>query len=90
MYDTNKPAFLERDLVGLSVDSNWQVWVRYHGGEPVPMHAVGKGATGFTLELRSFSKILVASPMSQLILQPFFRFSYVSGFHLRHLASHPC
>ena len=48
MYDTNRPAFLERDLVGLSVDSNWQVWVRYRGGEPVPIHAVGKGATGFS------------------------------------------
>ena len=23
MYDTNRPAFLESDLVGLSVDSNW-------------------------------------------------------------------
>ena len=29
VYDTNRPAFLERDLVGLSVDSNWQVWVQY-------------------------------------------------------------
>ena len=47
MYDTNRPAFLERDLVGLSVDSNWQVWVRYRGGELVPIHAVGKGAMGF-------------------------------------------
>ena len=36
MYDTNRPAFLERDLVGLSVDSIWLVWVRYRGGEPVP------------------------------------------------------
>ena len=48
MYDTNRSAFLEKDLVGLSVDSNWQVWVRYHCGEPVPIHAVGKGATGFS------------------------------------------
>ena len=48
MYDTNRPAFLERDLVGLSVDNNWQVWVRYRGGEPVPIHAVRKGATGFS------------------------------------------
>ena len=24
MYDTNRSAFLERDLVGLSVDGNWQ------------------------------------------------------------------
>ena len=46
MYDTNRPAFLERGLVGLSVDSNWKVWVRYRG-EPVPVHAVGKGVTGF-------------------------------------------
>ena len=48
MYDSNRPAFLERDLVGLSVDSNWQVWVRYHGSEPVTIHAVGKGAIGFS------------------------------------------
>ena len=48
MYDTNRPAFLERDLVGLSVVGNWQVWVRYHGSEPVPIHTVGKGATGFS------------------------------------------
>ena len=48
MFDTNRPAFLERNLVGLSVDSNWQVWVRYRGGEPVPIHAVGKGAMGFS------------------------------------------
>ena len=37
----------------------------------------------------SFSYSSVASPTSQLILQPFFRFSYVTGFHLRHLASRP-
>ena len=47
MYDTKRPAFLERDLVGLSVDSNWQVWVRYCGGEPVPIHVVRRGAMGF-------------------------------------------
>ena len=23
VYDTDRPAFLERDLVGLSVNSNW-------------------------------------------------------------------
>ena len=28
VYDTNRPAFLERDLVGLDVNGNWQVWVR--------------------------------------------------------------
>ena len=48
MYDTNRPACLERDLVGLSVDGNWQVWIRYRGGEPVPIHTVRKGATGFS------------------------------------------
>ena len=47
MYDTNRPAFLERDLVVLSVYGNWQVWVRYRGGELVPIHTVGKGAMGF-------------------------------------------
>ena len=37
----------------------------------------------------SFSNPSVASPTSQLILLPFFRLSYVTGFHLRHLASRP-
>ena len=35
------------------------------------------------------SKPSVASPASQLILQPFFRFSYVQALHLIHLASRP-
>ena len=42
------------------------------------------------LRHNSFSNPSVASPASQLILQPFFRFSYVTGFHLCHLASRPC
>ena len=37
----------------------------------------------------SFTNPSVALPTSHLILQPFFRFSYVRGFHLRHLASRP-
>ena len=58
MYDTNRPAFLKRDLVGLSVDGNWQVWVRYRGGEPVSIHMAGKGATGFsTVESITFSAL---------------------------------
>ena len=48
MYDINRPAFLERYVVGLSVDGNWQFWVRYRGGEPVPIYTVGNGATGFS------------------------------------------
>ena len=42
------------------------------------------------LSHNSFSNPSVASPTSQLILQSFFRFSYVTGFHLRHLASRLC
>ena len=58
MYDTNRPAFVERDLVGLSVDGNWQVWVRYRGGELVPIHTVGKEATGFSnVESITFSAL---------------------------------
>ena len=58
MYDTNRLAFLERDLVGLSVDGNWQVWVQYRGCEPVPIHTVGKGATGFSnVESITFSAL---------------------------------
>ena len=48
MYDTNRPAFLERDLVGLCVNSNWQVWVRYCGGEVVSIHTVRKGTASFS------------------------------------------
>ena len=45
----------------------------------------------YNYELRSFSKLPVASPMSQLILQPFRHFTYVTAhspilplLHLRH------
>ena len=47
VYDTNRPAFLERDLVGLCVSGNCQVWVRYCGGETVTIHRVRKGTHGF-------------------------------------------
>ena len=58
MYETNRSAFLERDLVGLSVDGNWQVWVRYRCGEPVSIHFVGKRATGFSnVESITFSTL---------------------------------
>ena len=40
MYDTNKPAILEEDLVRLCVDGNWQILVRYYGGETVSIHSV--------------------------------------------------
>ena len=40
VYDTDRSAFLERDLVGLREDGNWQVWVRYCGAEPVSIHTV--------------------------------------------------
>ena len=48
VYDTNRPAFLERDLVGVGVNGNWQVWVRYGGGEAVSIHAERKGTVGFS------------------------------------------
>ena len=58
MYDINRPAFLEWDLVGLSVDGNWQVWVRYRGDEPEPIHTVGKGVMGFSnVESITFSAL---------------------------------
>ena len=38
--DTNRPAFLERDLVGLCVNGNWQIWVQYCGGETVSIHTI--------------------------------------------------
>ena len=39
LYDTNRSAFLERDLV---------VWVRYSGGVAVSIHMVRKGTVGFS------------------------------------------
>ena len=47
-YDTNRPAFLERDLVGLGVNGIWQVWVQYSDGEAVSIHTVRKGTVGFS------------------------------------------
>ena len=48
VYDTNRPAFLERDLMGLGVNGNWQDWVQYSGGEAVSIHMVRKGTAGFS------------------------------------------
>ena len=48
VYDTNRPTFLERDLAGLGVNGNWQVWVRYCGGEAMSIHMIGKGTVGFS------------------------------------------
>ena len=48
VYDTTKPAFLERDLVGLGVNGNWQVWVRYCGDGVVSIHMVRKGNVSFS------------------------------------------
>ena len=45
--DTNRPAFLKRNLLGLGVNGNWQVWVRYCGGEAESIHAVRNGTVGF-------------------------------------------
>ena len=47
VYDTNRPAFLERDLVGLGVNGNWQVWVQCCDSETVSIHTVRKGTAGF-------------------------------------------
>ena len=38
--DTNRPAFLESELVGLCVNGNWQVWFRHCVGETVSVHMV--------------------------------------------------
>ena len=48
VYDTNRPAFQKRDLVGLGMNGNWQVWVRYCGGEAVSIHTVREGTVGFS------------------------------------------
>ena len=48
VYDTNRPAFLERDLVGFGVNGNLQIWVRYSGGEVVFIHMVREGMAGFS------------------------------------------
>ena len=48
VYDTNRPAFLERDLVGLCVNDNWQMSVWLCGGEKESIHMVWKGTAGFS------------------------------------------
>ena len=48
VYDTDRPTFLERDLMGLGVNDNWQVWDRYSGDEAVFIHMVRKGTAGFS------------------------------------------
>ena len=49
VHDTNRPAsFLERDLVGLGVNGNWQVWIRCCVDEAVSIHMVRKGMVGFS------------------------------------------
>ena len=48
VYDINRPAFLERDLVELGVNGNWQVWVQYCGGDAVSIQIVRKGTVGFS------------------------------------------
>ena len=48
MYNTNRLTFLERDLVGLCMNGNWQVWVRCCGGEAVSIHMVRKHYAHYT------------------------------------------
>ena len=64
VYDANRPAFLERDLVGLSVDGNWQVWVHYRGGELVPIHTVGKGSDRFLQCRKHYIQCIVVGKLS--------------------------
>ena len=47
-YDTNRPAILEGYLVGLCVNGNWQIWVRYRGGEMVSIYMIGKITAGIS------------------------------------------
>ena len=51
---------------------------------------VGKAMESLENEQSSFSKLSIASPTSQFIIQPFFRFSYVTGSSLNvtSLAAH--
>ena len=48
VYNTNRPAILKMDLVGLSVDGNWQIWVRDCGSEAVSIYEVREGAAGIS------------------------------------------
>ena len=59
VYGSNRPAFLERDLMGLGVNGNWQVWVRYCSGEVVSIHTVRKGTAGLTLIVPSANSVLL-------------------------------
>ena len=48
VYDTNRPAFLERDLVELCVNGNWHILIRYSGDEMVCIHTVDMETAGFS------------------------------------------
>ena len=42
----DRPAFLERDLVGLYVNGIGQIWVQYYGSETLSIHTIGEGMAG--------------------------------------------
>ena len=48
VYGTNRSGFFERDQVGLCVNGNWQIWVRYCDGETVSIHMAGEATAGFS------------------------------------------
>ena len=60
VYDTNRTAFLKRDLVELSVIGSWQVWVRYCDGEAVSIYTVREGTTYFSnVKSMTFSTLMM-------------------------------
>ena len=61
VYDTNKPTFLEGDLVGLCVNGNWQIWVRYSVGESV--HLYGQKVNGGFLQCKSITQYIEAGSL---------------------------
>ena len=48
VYNADRPANL-KDVMGLCVDGNWEIWVRGCGGETVSIYAIGEEAVGFSI-----------------------------------------
>ena len=83
VYD--RPAFLERDLVGLCVNGNWQSWVQYCGGETVSIHMVRKGMAGF-----SNVKSITLSTLKLVEMGGFVRKSCITGYTLQRGMCNAC
>ena len=67
MYDINRSAILKRNLVGLCVDVNWQIWVQDWDSEMVSNYAVREGEVGFAnVKILTFSTLELVDQVHRL------------------------